>query len=123
MYRKDALSLLGSNMNANFDDNFNKTKETLVKIDDEYLQLQEQLSLQKELKFELVLQFQDNKNMTICYNHINDLVKMHQLDEYRKRRALEDFNYWTSNIPTYTHLLIQQSEFWKFNSISEDQFL
>ena len=123
MYRKDALSLLGSNMNANFDDNFNKTKETLVKIDDEYLQLQEQLSLQKELKFELVLQFQDNKNMTICYNHINDLIKMHQLDEYRKRRALEDFNYWTSNIPTYTHLLIQQSEFWKFNSISEDQFL
>lgn len=37
MYRKEALSLLGSNMNSNFDDNFNKTKETLVKIDDEYL--------------------------------------------------------------------------------------
>lgn len=44
--------------------------------------------------------------MTLCYNHINDLIKMHNLEEYRKRRSLEDFNYWTSNIPTYTHLLI-----------------
>jgi len=39
MYRKEALSLLGSNINANFDDNFNKTKETLFKIDGEYMQL------------------------------------------------------------------------------------
>ena len=70
-----------------------------------------------------MLQFQDNKNMSICYNHINELINMHQLDEYRKRRALEDFNFWTANIPTYSHLLIQQTEFWKFNSISEDQFL
>ena len=39
MYRKEALSLLGTNLKVNFDDNFNKTKETLVKIDDEYLNL------------------------------------------------------------------------------------
>ncbi len=34
MYRKEALSLLGSNLKINFDENFNKTKETLVKFDD-----------------------------------------------------------------------------------------
>ena len=39
MYRKEALSLLGTNLKVNFDDNFNKTKETLVKVDEEFLNL------------------------------------------------------------------------------------
>lgn len=76
----------------------------------------------KEVALVLNLQFNSYSEMITLALLIESQVDQMQKRKYAMKRAEDDFKFW-NNCKMYAHMLTRQAEFWKFNSITEEQFL
>ena len=76
----------------------------------------------KEVALVLNLQFSNYSEMITLAMLIESKIDEMQKRKNAQQRSEDDFNFW-NNCKMYGHMLTRQVEFWKFNSITEEQFL